>query len=108
MKRRISNTTAGLLVIGTLTTELLQAVTNLIGVGFVLNPIVSIFIWLTAYFIFTTHNVSVFSTRKLTAALSSATLEIIPFVAALPAWTLYVLSIIIISRKEDRSQLHNE
>lgn len=108
MKRRISNTTASLLILGTLIAELLQAVTNFIGVGFILNPIVSIFIWLTTYFIFATHNVSVFGTRKLAAALTSATLEVIPFVAALPAWTLYVLSIIVISRKEDKAQLHDE
>ncbi len=108
MKRRISNTTASLLILGTLIVELLQAVTNFIGVGFILNPIVSIFIWLTAYFIFTTHDVSVFSTRKLAAALTSATIEMIPFIAALPAWTLYVISIIVISRREDRTHHTDE
>lgn len=104
MKYRISNITATFLILGTFITELFQALTNFIGIGFVLNPIISVFIWLSVYFILTTHNVSTFGARKLTAAFISTVIEVIPFVAAIPAWTLYVISMVVMSRSEDRSK----
>ena len=106
MKHRINSITATLLICGTLLAETLQAFSNLIGIGFVLNPVIGIFVWLTAYFVFATHSVSVFGVRKLASAFVSSVIEMIPFVSILPMWTLYVLSIIVLSRIEDRSRAH--
>ena len=74
---------------------------SLFGFGFTVNWIITIWAWLTFYTWFKIYGVSFLNPRRGAVLNTSFLLEIFPFLAVIPSWTLAVLLLVLSVRAED-------
>lgn len=103
--RRITNTTAALMLSFALLVDLIQALlTAAAGVGLVLNTLVSVFVGFCLWFWFKLHGVGFISDPKRFLTLMAQSLgEVIPAINNLPIFFAGALITIILTRIEDKT-----
>ena len=93
-KRKIGFMQAGFMIGVAVIFDLAQAGIELISVGFLgwlFNPLVSIFASMTFFMWFTLNEVSFLKPTKLITMLGTTLIELIPWLNDVPAWTLGVI-----------------
>lgn len=100
-ERRITKSTAGMMVIVALLFDLIEILLNLVPfLGWILIWLMDMLVWLTFFLWFKVRGVGFSSKRSLSLGLGLL-IEIIPVVDILPGWTLAVILMIRSSWKED-------
>jgi len=74
--------------------------------GGLLSFMTGFFAWLTFYTWFKIHKVSFIRPQRLVAILGAGFIELVPFLNALPAWTLAVMFLIASAKIEDETGLN--
>ena len=100
-KQRINAVTAGFMITVALLYDGVQFALVWIGIGFLVNWLISVCAWLTFFFWFKSKGVSYAKPKNVLTAGVALLLEIIPVLNALPALTLSVLALIVITKSED-------
>ena len=73
----------------------------MVGFGFTVNWVITVWAWLTFYTWFKIYGVSFLNARRGATLNSSFIIEIFPFLAVIPSWTLAVLLLVLSVRAED-------
>lgn len=74
---------------------------SMFGFGFTVNWIISVWAWLTFYTWFKIYGVSFLNPRRGAVLNVGFLLEIFPWLAVIPSWTLTVLLLVLSVRAED-------
>ncbi|MCW9054937.1 MAG: hypothetical protein OQJ98_03105 [Candidatus Pacebacteria bacterium] len=108
-KPRISNTLALVLVLSAIITDLIQGALTLIGfvvLGAILNTLVSFFAMCFFGIVLAVNGVSFLSTRKIALAGVTIVTEVLPILNNIPSWTLSMIALVVMVRKEDQEQFN--
>lgn len=105
-KYRLSNTTMVLMVGLALATDVVELVSEWLGIGLVISPLVAIFIGMTFWFWFNLKGVNfIGSTKKFITSTVTFIAEVIPGFDAIGGffWTIGIVIMVIIVRLEDQT-----
>ena len=100
--KRISNTIAVFMSTAALLFDGVQAVLEWFLIGFAVNWMINILVWLTFFVWFKFNGVSFMGLKRAAIFNGGFFLEFIPLVAELPLWTATIIMMIIMVKLEDK------
>ena len=98
---RISNFTAGLIIVFVSVVEITQFALTAVAIGAVISPIITFCAQVTLAFWFWMKGVSFKSTKKIVTVVISLLIEFIPVIDILPAFLAQTIIIILLTKAED-------
>ena len=111
VRYRISNITAGIILVATGVTDALQFALTITVVGSVVSMIVGTLLGVILWITFTLHGVKYSGSaglKKIASTFGAMVLEMVPFIDALPLVSVGAIIVISETRKEDRQHAKTE
>lgn len=106
-QEKIDSGTGQLMVAVALSLDILQGIIGILPVvGFILAPLISLFIWLIFWVWLRFHGVSLTKNIKRTVLMwGGFFLELIPILNILPIWTITIFIIVLLVRNQDKRKI---